>query len=721
MMRAHLAPGTIFAVCVTLYLGMASAVTWLALDQPWLGLTLNAKGQSVVVAEISRASSLNQDLVGSRLISLSGEEQQAIPITVHDLIEEPDTIANPAKLRAFYDTQNRLYSALRTGPVKLDFVQSDGSEIVNVRALSHRPISELPVRYWTQIFVAFVGVLIGTWVAFLRPRDLAAWLYLLSGVGLALSSASAALYSTRELALSWPVFSMSSRLNSIGALLFGVGMVTLFLSYPLRLVPRIALALPAILVGGCIVFVQVLNWPDNLVRMKDLITVTMGILLLVIAAQVIANRRDPAARAMLGWLGLSVVVGAGGFVLTTIIPRLFLLEPVLEQSTAFLLFLIIYAGTAMAVTRYRLFDLANWSFGFLFYGVGVALLLGLDATLIYGLSVDRLPAFSIALAMTGLLYLPLRDKIWGMFRRNRQIQAEELYQRVTEIAHSKVSEQRYALVRKLWSDVFNPLQISVLDDPATRTALHDDGRALTLAPAGELPALSLRLAGQGAHLFSSRDLARAKVILSLLDTSLLQHATYLQAVSTERICINRDMHDNIGVLLLSALHTNAPDRKDLLIRQTLTDLRELISNPDKPDWQLRDLLADLRIEIISHFEAANISVTWQADDVGEVRISHRLVNTLRAVLREGTSNILRHAGATVVRVEIGFTTDGLNLMLSDNGSGFDSAIVPLGNGFRNLENRIAQLGGCFIVNTSVTGTILTASLPFCSDLYEVAE
>lgn len=323
--------------------------------------------------------------------------------------------------------------------------------------------------------------------------------------------------------------------------------------------------------------------------------------------------------------------------------------------------------------------------------------------------------------MTGLLYLPLRDKIWGMFRRNRQIQAEELYQRVTEIAHSKVSEQRYALVRKLWSDVFNPLQISVLDDPATRTALHDDGRALTLAPAGELPALSLRLAGQGAHLFSSRDLARAKVILSLLDTSLLQHATYLQAVSTERIRINRDMHDNIGVLLLSALHTNAPDRKDLLIRQTLTDLRELISNPDKPDWQLRDLLADLRIEIISHFEAANISVTWQADDVGEVRISHRLVNTLRAVLREGTSNILRHAGATVVRVEIGFTTDGLNLMLSDNGSGFDSAIVPLGNGFRNLENRIAQLGGCFIVNTSVTGTILTASLPFCSDLYEVAE
>ncbi|HBR38420.1 MAG TPA: ATPase, partial [Sulfitobacter pontiacus] len=88
----------------------------------------------------------------------------------------------------------------------------------------------------------------------------------------------------------------------------------------------------------------------------------------------------------------------------------------------------------------------------------------------------------------------------------------------------------------------------------------------------------------------------------------------------------------------------------LLIRQTLADLRELISNPDQTDWDLRDLLADLRAEIITHFDAAHITVTWQADEITKGRISHRLAHALRAFLREGTSNILRHSGATEAKV-----------------------------------------------------------------------
>ena len=83
-------------------------------------------------------------------------------------------------------------------------------------------------------------------------------------------------------------------------------------------------------------------------------------------------------------------------------------------------FLIIYAGIALAVTRYRLFDLANWSYGILFYGLGVALLLGLDAALIYGLSLGRAPAFGIALAAICMVYLPLRDKVWVLLKRNRE-------------------------------------------------------------------------------------------------------------------------------------------------------------------------------------------------------------------------------------------------------------------------------------------------------------
>ena len=108
---------------------------------------------------------------------------------------------------------------------------------------------------------------------------------------------------------------------------------------------------------------------------------------------------------------MSVTLGAGGFVITAILPTLLGQEVLVQQSTAFLFFLLIYAGIALGVARYRLFDLPLWSAGILFYGLGVALLLFLDAVLIYGLSIGRAPAFATSLAVIGMLYLPLRRRV----------------------------------------------------------------------------------------------------------------------------------------------------------------------------------------------------------------------------------------------------------------------------------------------------------------------
>src|SRR5690606_20766357 len=137
-----------------------------------------------------------------------------------------------------------------------------------------------------------------------------------------------------------------------------------------------------------------------------------------------------------GWFGLSVAVGAGGFVLTVILPVMMGRPPVLAQSTAFLLFLLIYVGLCLGVLRYRLFDLADWSFRVLFYAGGVALLLALDALLIFGLALDRAPALGVSLAVVALAYLPLRSWLAARFRRDRQMSAEDLFLRFTEIAQA---------------------------------------------------------------------------------------------------------------------------------------------------------------------------------------------------------------------------------------------------------------------------------------------
>ncbi|MGO4851298.1 sensor histidine kinase [Phaeovulum sp. W22_SRMD_FR3] len=703
-------------------LALAVWLTWLATAQPWLGLDLDARGNQIRIAQVDPAGPVPAALQGAQLIRL-GASGTAVEVTPVDLIEEPDTLGTAERLVAFYARQQQLFAVLSGETVTLTVAQGGVTEQVAVTPAPKRPLSDLPVKFWVQIFVAFTGMIIGAWVVCLRRDDAAAWMFLVVGVGLAMASGAASLYSVREVALSLPVFGVASRVNSVGALLFGVGMITLFLIYPRRIVPKPLVVLPAIVIALWSAYMNLVAWPQHAGMLQTATAAEMAVILLTIVAQVIVNRRDARARAMLGWLGLSVALGAGGFVLTVVVPNLLGRELLVAQSTAFLFFLLIYVGLALAVLRYRLFDLATWSLSILFYGIGVALLLLLDAALIYGLSLDRAPAFGVALAAVGLVYLPLRERAARWLGRGRSIPVEDLYRRVTEIAHSIDPVTQEELHRAMWSDLFNPLAIVPLEGPVAQTTLADNGAALILGHVLGLPALRLEWAGLGARLFSSADLARAKAINAVIDQSLRQHQTYLEAVTSERRRINRDMHDNIGVLLLSALHTGAAERKDLLIRQTLTDLREIISNPDQQDWQLGQLVADLRAEIVDHLEAADIAVRWHDEGLPNVTLRPLVVHTLRSFLREGTSNIVRHSGARSVTITLSAAPQGqgMRLSMADTGHGFDDSTVRPGNGFRNLAARVRQAGGTFDLTSTPAGTTMSASLPFGQSQARAAE
>jgi signal transduction histidine kinase len=493
-------------------------------------------------------------------------------------------------------------------------------------------------------------------------------------------------------------------------------MVTLFLIYPRRLLKGVWLAAPTLVLGVIILWIQLADWPEHAPMLQGLIAATMLVLLAALGAQVWANRRDPRARAMLGWFGLSIIAGAGGFVLTVVVPVLLGRPPILAQGTAFLLFLLIYVGLCLGVLRYRLFDLADWSFRVLFYAGGVALLLALDALLIFVLALDRAPAIGVSLAVVALAYLPLRGWLADRFRRDRQMSAEDLFLRFTDVAQADDPVEQAARLAGLLRDRFEPLAVGPMGGAEPVARLERDGEALIFPAVAGLPALRLDWARGGERLFSSRDLGLAERMAALLAQAIAQHRAYRDAVEAERRRISRDMHDNIGVLLLGALHSPGVDRKDLLIRQTLTDLREIISNPAQQSLNLQRLLADLRAEVADHLEAAGVVLDWQAEGLDDPPLAPRLVHTLRAFLREGISNLLRHSGAGRARVRIEALDRGegptvLGLSLRDDGTGFDAGAIRGGNGFTNLRDRIDQCGGRLEVRTGAEGTTLEAELP----------
>lgn len=453
-MRAWYAPGLIFAGCLIASLLVGAWVLFLALSQASLGIKLVIDGDHLVISGVEGGSDLPTSVIAQRLVAIGALGKPAVNVNAVTLIEEPDMIGGESGPREFYRQQEQLFQALASGLVQVMVSNGDAQTTLLAKVRDRREIANLPLKFWAQLTVGLVGLIIGIWLVCLRSRDLAAWMVLLTGVGLAMSSGAAGLYSARELALGYSMFKTASQINSIGTFLFGIGILTLFLIYPRQIVPRFVLPLPAALIGSVMVFIQIVDWPKHVGVLQNAVAVIMLALLAAIVCQLIVNRRDPAARAMLGWLGVSVALGAGGFVVTAILPTLLGREVLVAQSTAFLFFLLIYAGIALGVARYRLFDLPIWSAGILFYGLGVALLLLLDAALIYGLSVERAPAFATSLALIGMLYLPLRKRAADWVQKKDSMPAEEIYRRIIEIPHTIEPHQKETVLIKFWDDLF---------------------------------------------------------------------------------------------------------------------------------------------------------------------------------------------------------------------------------------------------------------------------
>jgi signal transduction histidine kinase len=82
--------------------------------------------------------------------------------------------------------------------------------------------------------------------------------------------------------------------------------------------------------------------------------------------------------------------------------------------------------------------------------------------------------------------------------------------------------------------------------------------------------------------------------------------------------------------------------------------------------------------------------------------------------KEALTNILRHAKATQVELSAQITDSSFELIIQDNGRGFDPAKISVGMGLNSLRERAQQLGGVFSLASSAQGTTLLLRVPLVS-------
>ncbi|MGI3164799.1 sensor histidine kinase [Pseudooceanicola sp. 200-1SW] len=719
-------------------LATAFAVLFWALSQPTLGLDLAVPSQGAGLRIVAVDRPELAELAGARLLAIAAPGGPDLALDRQTLIEEPDKLNDDALIRAFRADQDRLRAVLAGEVAKLLLQQDGQTRRETVPVQPGRPFGDLPAGFWAQVLTGVAGALIGGWIWAMNPRRASHVFLALTALGLFVSALSAALYSSRELALTERAYEVLAPLNSVGALLFGGGLIALFLTYPRRLLsPRLSL-LPLVLLLAPLL-VNVLTGIGNPVIFLHLpIVLALTGILALLATQWICARRDPLARAALKLVGLGIVVGAGGFVLTTTLPALVGRQEAVSQAFSFPLFLLVFAGVALAVRRYRFFDLERWSFRLLYYVVGGMILVLLDAFLVFSVSSDHRPLLAAALVVFLLVYLPLRDALARLFfaRRGKAFPLTALVRAADAIALARDPARQEALWKDLLVAEFAPLAVEPCPGAtALDVRIEEEGAALSLPATPPLPAFRLRWKDQGRSLFSPEDRRKAEDILAILKQLVEGRQAFEAGMYEERERIARDVHDNIGIRLTAALGQAETAHKDDLIRETFTDIRRILTQGQGGAVPMADVVADLRAELGDYLDAHGIRCRWPLPECGEVALSAGVAHALRSFLRESVHNAARHSGADLVGVDLRLGDQGFRVAVWDSGAGggagagrgraeprVQSLIGEGGNGLRNLRLRVSDVGGRMQVTQAPgQGFRIEADMPFVARRAEQAE
>ncbi|MAP95483.1 MAG: histidine kinase [Ponticaulis sp.] len=569
---------------------------------------------------------------------------------------------------------------------------------------------DVPGTLWVSIVTGFLAYLISSWVWALKPNHIPAILFAASGL-----MTLGFCYSSIAYDLAFPVpddsFALAARVNMLTASGFGIIMPCLFALYPSRLPGwPVVIAASVLGFGGWTLF-AIFGPNPNYDSVQHITFYEMLAIVAVVIWQVWDSRKEPRRYAIAIWLGVSTILGSGGFIATVAAPITFGFYPLIEPNYAFAFFLIIYFGLAIGLLRYRLFDLGTWAYQLAFYVSAALLMILLDLALVSVMALDQGQAIGVSLLVIALGYLPFRDLIWRRLMRPKTTSDDEMFHRVLDAALKPSALDRAASWEALLTDRFRPLQAVPITPTGEAAHIDTEGLSLYIPPVGEASALLLQYPGNGRTLFSPSDVALARHLTSMLQYAKESRDAYDRGVTEERTRIARDIHDNIGAQLMRALHSERQERKDTMIRETLADLRDVINNAQSPVLPLDDMLADLRAETADRLEPHGINLIWTLETTTEVPLSPSYIHAIRSFVREAASNAIKHSGATEFSVMIDVNADQLNIHLRDNGRGYDVETITLGQGLGNMKSRMEGLHGSLSMTSDGSGTVLSANLP----------
>jgi signal transduction histidine kinase len=316
------------------------------------------------------------------------------------------------------------------------------------------------------------------------------------------------------------------------------------------------------------------------------------------------------------------------------------------------------------------------------------------------------------------------------------------YDQLTQKALRLTGAERRASGYRLFAEEIGPSRDALMgviqdlglqDDAALRSSIEETAVFLAELQTRLLEAIGMSLAlGCLVAALAYRYLLRLESEAATRYRQAVQASAQLEQLShrllavqeEERKSLARELHDEVGQALGALLvdlgqAKNASDQAEVFARlRAASELGEsaLQSVRDISLLLRPSMLDDLGLIPALHWQAREVSrrsgmfVTVRSDE-DDLELEEELRTTVYRVVQEALQNAARHSGAKATEVAIISRRNHLQIMVRDDGKGFEPAHTR-GLGLLGMQERVSRFGGKLrIASTPGSGTTLTIDLP----------
>ncbi len=216
-----------------------------------------------------------------------------------------------------------------------------------------------------------------------------------------------------------------------------------------------------------------------------------------------------------------------------------------------------------------------------------------------------------------------------------------------------------------------------------------------------------------------------KLATVLKEQELMSIDAMIEGQEKERQRIANDLHDDLGGLMATVkLHFNALkdkqtpelfDKTTHLLDEAYQKIRSIAHAKNSGVIAKQGLLKAIN-NMADKISSSN-KISIHVMDYGlENRLENSLELTIFRIIQELVTNILKHADATEATIHLTNHKESLNIMVEDNGTGFNPSQITTKNkgmGISSIDKRVAYLEGTMAIESDEVnkGTTIIIDIP----------